>query len=78
MEAPLTPTDSPLTREDVRMSAEYQDLSTAKLVAGDTAFDFQLQMLDFSSGSPRVTGKTMRLSDYRGVRPVALIFGSYT
>ena len=38
--------------------------------AGDTAPDFTLKSADGK--------KTMRLSEYRGKRPVALVFGSYT
>lgn len=38
--------------------------------AGDVAPDFELQDLDGKN--------SVRLSDFRGKRPVALIFGSYT
>ena len=38
--------------------------------AGDQAPDFELQTID--------GGKHVRLSDFRGVKPVALIFGSFT
>ncbi len=71
MAAPETPSDSPLTMEDALASPVYRDLSTPKLAPGDPAFDFELPRLD-------VDGETVRLSDYAGRRPVALIFGSYT
>jgi peroxiredoxin len=38
--------------------------------AGDRAPDFELGMMD--------GGKRVRLSDFQGVMPVALIFGSFT
>ncbi len=38
--------------------------------AGDAAPDFELKDLDSKN--------TVRLSDFRGKKPVALIFGSYT
>jgi peroxiredoxin len=48
----------------------YRDLMTAKHAVGDEAFDFELPRLDGSGA--------VRLSDFAGERPVALIFGSYT
>lgn len=51
-------------------SPRYRDLMTAKLAAGEAAFDFELPRLDGAG--------TVRLSSFRGVQPVALIFGSYT
>ena len=48
----------------------YVGLMTPELAPGDPAFDFDLPHLD---GSGRV-----RLSDFAGERPVALVFGSYT
>ena len=59
-------------------SPVYADLWTAKLRLGDVAFDFELPKLDFAEGTKRATGESVRLSDYAGVKPVALIFGSYT
>jgi hypothetical protein len=67
--APDTPVDSPLTMEDVMASPGYRDLMTPKLAAGDPAFQFEL---------PRDTGEIVRLADYAGRMPVALVFGSYT
>jgi hypothetical protein len=64
-----TPSDSPLTMEDVVASPVYRDLMTPKLSVGDPAFLFEL---------PREGGGTVRLADFVGRRPVALIFGSYT
>ncbi len=56
----------------------YRDLSTPKLAPGDLAFDFELPLLDARGGTARATGGSVRLSSHAGVRPVALIFGSYT
>jgi hypothetical protein len=64
-----TPEDSPLTLEALMQREDYRDLRTPKLRVGDPAFDFEL---------PSPSGATVRLSDFRGVQPVALIFGSYT
>ena len=69
MTAPETPPDSPLTMADVMASRVYRDLMTPKLGPGDPAFPFEL---------PRDTGELVRLADYAGRMPVALVFGSYT
>lgn len=50
-------------------SPAYRDLMTPKLAPGDPAYMFEL---------PRDTGDTVRLADYTGRSPVALVFGSYT
>jgi hypothetical protein len=76
--APATPADSPLTLDDVLASPLYGDLSTPKLAPGDPAFDFELELLDARGGANRRMGRTVRLSDFAGERPVALVFGSYT
>jgi hypothetical protein len=68
-EAPETPQDSPLTMQDVLTSPFYADLMTPELGVGDRAFPFEL---------PTPDGRVVRLADFAGVRPVALIFGSYT
>jgi hypothetical protein len=70
MDAPETPADSPLTLGDVMSSPFYGTLMTPALAPGDPAFPFDLPLLD---GEGRV-----RLADFVGERPVALIFGSYT
>lgn len=67
---PETPADSPLTMDEALASPVYLDLSTPKLAPGDPAFDFEL--------APPGGGEPVRLSSFAGVRPVALIFGSYT
>jgi peroxiredoxin len=54
---------------DVMASPLYRDLMTPKLAAGDPAYAFEL---------PRDTGETVRLANYAGRLPVALVFGSYT
>ena len=48
----------------------YGNLMAPELAPGDPAFPFDLPLLD---GSGRV-----RLADFAGERPVALVFGSYT
>ena len=63
------------TREEVVNSEQHRDLSTPKLGPGDPAFDFSLPLLDPHRG---LTPEIVRLSDYAGQKPVALIFGSYT
>jgi hypothetical protein len=67
---PETPPDSPLTLGDVMSSPFYGKLMTPELAPGDPAFPFDLPLLD---GSGRI-----RLADFGGERPVALVFGSYT
>jgi hypothetical protein len=73
-----TPDDSPLTLKTLLSREDYRDLSTPKLAVGDSAFDFELPRHDFSDGSAVATGATVRLSSFRSLKPVALIFGSYT
>ncbi len=70
MSAPETPADSPLTLEDVMSSPAYRRLMTPELAPGDQASPFDLPLLE---GGGRV-----RLADFAGERPVALVFGSYT
>lgn len=73
-----TPADSPLTMRTLMRREDYRDLMTPKVSPRQTAFDFELPQHDFSDGSGVATGATVRLSSFRGVQPVALIFGSYT
>lgn len=70
MSAPPTPADSPLTMEEALASDRYVDLSTPRLAAGDPAYPFELERLDEPG--------RVRLADFAGKRPVALVFGSYT
>ncbi len=74
----LTPDDSPLTPPDLMKDPKAIDLSTAKVAAGEPAFDFELPLFDFSDGTKKATGKTFHLAQIAANRPVALIFGSYT
>lgn len=67
----ITPADSPLKMSDVVSSPMYADLFTPTVEVGGPAFDFTLPHLDRNGG-------TVRLSDFAGNQPVALIFGSYT
>ena len=69
--ADFTPADSPLTIADVMAAPEYQALMTPNMAEGHAAVDFELPRLDRPEES-------VRLSDFRGRQPVALIFGSYT
>jgi hypothetical protein len=73
---PDTPADSPLTLEDVMSSPAYLRLLTPQLAPGDPAFDFALPLLDPETHRP--TGTRVRVADFAGERPVALVFGSYT
>jgi hypothetical protein len=73
---PATPADSPLTLDDVMSSPAYLELRTSSLAVGEPAFPFDLPGLDPDSHRP--TGERVRLADYIGRRPVALVFGSYT
>jgi hypothetical protein len=67
---PETPSDSALTMEQALASPLYRDLATPKLAAGDAAYLFEL---------PRFrTDGSVRLADFVGEQPVALLFGSYT
>jgi hypothetical protein len=50
--------------------ARQQQLDALAPKAGDLAPDFELR--DFNSENP------VRLSDFRGQKPVALIYGSFT
>jgi hypothetical protein len=76
MSAPETPADSPLTLEDVMSSPFYGRLMTPELAPGDAAFPFDLPLVDPETHRP--SGERIRLADFAGVRPVALVFGSYT
>ena len=71
----LAPPGPSKTKEEVQSSPQRRDLSTPKLREGDPAADFNLPTLDATHG---LTEEKVRLSDYRGKSPVALIFGSYT
>ena len=66
---PPTPADSPLTMDDVLSSPFHRDLMTAKLAPGEPAFLFDL---------PTAAGDRIDIAELVGVRPVALVFGSYT
>jgi len=74
----ITPPDSPMTLADVMSSAAMRDLSTPKLGEGDPAADFTLATMDLPGGERPATPRAVALSQFRGKRPVALIFGSYT
>jgi hypothetical protein len=75
---PPTPPDSPLSMQDVLTSPLYRDLMTPKIATGDPAYGFTLPLLDQRSGNAKPTGESVSLATYRGRKPVALVFGSYT
>jgi len=62
--------------DDVLASPSYRALMTPDLAPGDAAFPFDLPLLDPETHEP--TGDRIRLADFAGGRPVALVFGSYT
>ena len=76
MTAPATPADSPLTLEDVMSSPVYGRLMTPDVAPGEPAAPFELPLLDPETHRP--SGTRVRLDDFAGERPVALVFGSYT
>jgi hypothetical protein len=73
---PVTPADSPLTLDDVMASPVYRELMTPSLALGDPAVPLDLPLLDPDTRRPG--GDRVRLADFAGERPVALVFGSYT
>ena len=73
---PRTPADSPLTLTDVMSSPFYGGLMTPELAVGGPAYPFELPLLDPETHGP--SGERVRLTDFAGERPVALVFGSYT
>jgi hypothetical protein len=66
-----TPEDSPMTLSDVMSDPGIRDLRTPNLAAGEAAYNFALRRLD----DPQ---QPVRLSQFTGAKPVALVFGSYT
>jgi hypothetical protein len=73
---PRTPADSPLSLKDVMSSPFYGGLMAPEVRPGEPAFGFDLPLLDPDTHTP--SGERVRLADFAGHRPVALIFGSYT
>ena len=76
MDAPETPADSPLTLETAMAAPLYRKLMDPELRPGAPAFAFELPRLDPETHRP--SGERVRLAEFAGDRPVALIFGSYT
>jgi hypothetical protein len=76
MDAPETPADSPLTLETAMASPLYRRLMDPGVRPGEPAFTFDLPLLDPETHRP--SGERVRLDDFAGERPVALVFGSYT
>jgi hypothetical protein len=76
VDGPETPADSPLTLGDVMSSPFYGNLMAPEVRPGEPAFPFDLPLLEPGSHEP--TGGRVRLADFAGVSPVALVFGSYT
>ena len=73
---PRTPPDSPLTLDEVMSSPFYGNLMAPELAPGEPAFPFDLPLLDPETHAP--SGERVRLAEFAGERPVALVFGSYT
>ena len=66
----ITAPDSVMTMAEAMGSDRYRALSTPHVAPGEPAPDIDL---------PRLDGRGFfHLSEHRGKRPVALIFGSYT
>ena len=76
--ASITPVDSPMTRDDWHASERNQRLSTADVVVGDPAPDFDLPVYDFSTGEKVESADRFHLQSVAANTPVALVFGSYT
>ena len=57
-------------------SPVYRTLMTPTVAPGAAAFGFDLPRLDGETHRP--SGERVRLGDFAGVQPVALVFGSYT
>ena len=54
----------------------YRRLMDPDLRSGEPTFPFDLPLLDPATHRP--SGERVRLADFAGRRPVALVFGSYT
>jgi hypothetical protein len=54
----------------------YRNLMAPELSPGEPALPFDLPLLDPATHAP--SGERVRLADFAGERPVALVFGSYT
>lgn len=72
-----SPLDSPLTLAEALEAELYVRLSTPELGVGDPAKEIALPSLD-SEELLLLEDDTVRLSPFFGVKPVALVFGSYT
>ena len=76
--ADVTPADSAKTFAEVFQDTDFIKLAVPTIGEGDTCFDFELPIYDFSSGSRKLTGVTFHLAGVSTSQSVALIFGSYT
>jgi hypothetical protein len=72
------PADSALRMRELVRRKDDRDLMTSTVSPGPPTFDFELPQHDFSGGAGVATGATVRRSRFRGVRPVAVMFGSCT
>jgi hypothetical protein len=66
-----------LARLHTRGLAENAD-GCDKVSVGEQAFDFSLDLHDFSEGVEQKTGRSFNLLEVASEKPVALVFGSYT
>ncbi len=76
--ASITPAHSAKTYEQVHAEERTIRLQTPDVGPGDIAPDFELDVVDFSSGERRETTETFHLQSVAANTPVALVFGSYT
>lgn len=69
---------SAMTMKEAMASPIYRDLWTPRIRVGDSAIPFELPLLETHGDVQQTPGKKVRLAEYLGRQPLALIFGSYT
>ena len=74
----FTAPGSKMTMQDALASPMYRDLWTPRLCVGDPAIPFELPLLHPHDDLQQAAGESVSLAEYLGVKPLALIFGSYT
>ena len=76
--AARTPDDSVMSAIEYMGQDRISRLRESAMVPGATAFDFDLEIHDFSTGQRVETGDRFHLQEVAAYTPVALVFGSYT
>ena len=76
--AERTPDDSVMSAAEYMGQERISRLRQSDMVPGARAFDFDLEVHDFSTGQRAETGRRFRLQEVAANTPVALVFGSYT